>query len=158
MSALKVSARSTKWMDVQEVYVCICVYVCVCMCMCKITCQSKRRGGVACPCLRHRGTPLDRMSLLVLLSHKAYPCQTLNHCWEDSCWVSSHICIPTALLHLRTVCAAKLSLDSWKQTNIDRLVIELDLSLNFSFQLQLQFLSKTWSFVFSVQPAGHGKL
>lgn len=53
--------------------------------------QSKSRGGVASPCLRHRGTPLDRMSLLVLLSRKAHLCQMLNQTWRDSCWVSIHI-------------------------------------------------------------------
>lgn len=69
----------------------------VCVCVCKIICRTKRRGGFASPCLRHRGTPLGRMSLLVLLSHKTQPCQTLNQSWIDSCLVSSHIRAPALL-------------------------------------------------------------
>jgi len=75
--------------DVNEWAYSMCAYVCVCVFW--IIYQRERRGGLASPRLRHRGTPLDRMSLLVLLSPEGSPCQTLDHCWIDSCWVSSHI-------------------------------------------------------------------
>lgn len=47
------------------------------------------RGGLFSPSLRHRGTPLDRMSLLVLLSHKAHLSPTaVNQQPTDSCRLS----------------------------------------------------------------------
>lgn len=97
--ALHIISKPFLFISVQDMCVCVlCVYALDKMNGCKgsmcvfwIIYQSKSRGGVASPCLRHRGTPLDRMSLLVLLSHKAHLCQMLNQTWRDSCWVSSHI-------------------------------------------------------------------
>lgn len=51
--------------------------------------EEEEWGGLSPPSLRHRGTPLDRMSLLVLLSHKAHLSPTaVNQQPTDSCWLS----------------------------------------------------------------------
>lgn len=70
------------------------------VCVFWITCRRKwGAGGGGRLSLRHRGTPLGRMSLLVLLSQAAQRWWTLNHSAADSCWVGSHVCFPS-LLHL----------------------------------------------------------
>lgn len=113
------------FISVQDMCVCV---LCVCaldkmnrctgsMCVFWIIYQSKSRGGVASSCLRHRGTPLDRMSLLVLLSHKAHLCQMLNQTWRDSCWVSIHI-YRSAFYHFCISCHEQFTLQCWTDWHI----------------------------------------